>query len=139
MTELIGPDVRLLFVGISPASSTTVTRGPFGRRGNRFCPALFRAGITDRLIDASDGVAPSDRDHLLARGVGITSLVARATGSAAELGADELVAGAAALRGRGGKSAPADLGADMNTSAVGDARNSTHVHVGASPAADRSG
>lgn len=79
---------------------------PFRPPGNRFYPALFRAGIIDRLIDASGGYAEEDRSHLLARGIGITNLVARATARADELTAAELVAGADDLRRRVGALAP---------------------------------
>jgi TDG/mug DNA glycosylase family protein len=56
-----------------------------------------RAGITDHLIDASAGLAPADRDYLLRRGVGITSLVKRATASADEITPAELAEGAKTL------------------------------------------
>jgi double-stranded uracil-DNA glycosylase len=69
----------------------------FPRRGNRFYRALFEAGITGRLIDASSGFAPGDRDYLTGRGIGITALVSRATARAAELRPAELRAGAADL------------------------------------------
>jgi TDG/mug DNA glycosylase family protein len=61
---------------------------------------LFGAGIVDRLIDASAGLSPDDRAHLLGRGVGITNLVRRATAAADELAATELAAGARQLAGR---------------------------------------
>ena len=54
----------------------------FGRRGNRFYPALLRAGIVNHLIDASAGFAAKDRALLLERGIGITNLVAGATARA---------------------------------------------------------
>jgi double-stranded uracil-DNA glycosylase len=97
LPDLIAQGVRLLFVGINPGRRSVAVQGHFAPRGNRFYPALLRAGITDRLIDASAGLAPDDRDYLLRRGVGITSLVARATASAAELGPAELAEGARAL------------------------------------------
>ena len=50
LPDLIGPTVRLLFVGINPGLWTVATQSHFGRRGNRFYPALYRAGITDRII-----------------------------------------------------------------------------------------
>lgn len=93
LPDLIGPQTRLLFVGVNPGLSAVAVQAPFPLRGNRFYPALFRAGITDRLIDASAGFAPGDRDYLVDRGIGVTALVARATGSAAELGPAELRAG----------------------------------------------
>jgi TDG/mug DNA glycosylase family protein len=69
----------------------------FGRRGNRFYPALYRAGIVDRLIDASAGMKAEDEALLLERGIGITNLVAAATARADELTPAELTAGAAHL------------------------------------------
>jgi double-stranded uracil-DNA glycosylase len=95
--DLLGPDTRLLFVGINPGLWTAAAQAHFARRGNRFYPALFRAGIVDRLIDASGGYSGDDRKHLLDRGVGITNLVSRASARADELSADELRRGAAAL------------------------------------------
>ena len=97
LPDLIADGVRLLFVGVNPGLRSVAVQGHFAPRGNRFFPALLRAGITDHLIDASAGLTPGDRDYLLARGVGITSLVARATASADELGPAELTAGAKAL------------------------------------------
>ena len=100
LPDLIGEGVRLLFVGINPGLRSVAVQGHFAPRGNRFYPALLRAGITDHLIDASAGLAGRDRDYLLSRGVGITSLVARATASAGELGPAELTAGARILAGK---------------------------------------
>jgi TDG/mug DNA glycosylase family protein len=95
--DLLGPSTRLLFVGINPGLWTAAAQAHFARRGNRFYPALFRAGVVDRLIDASNGYADDDRRHLLERGVGITNIVARATARADELTSGELVRGAAEL------------------------------------------
>lgn len=52
------------------------------------------------MIDASDGFQPGDREHLIARGVGVTSLVAGATARADELSSEQLVEGAADLERR---------------------------------------
>src|SRR5271155_5522375 len=81
---LIDGGVRLLFVGINPGLRSVAVQGHFAPRGNRFYPALLRAGITDHLIDASAGLSADDRAHLLDRGTGITSPVARATATAAQ-------------------------------------------------------
>ena len=94
LPDLLGPHTRLLFVGVNPGLSAVAVQAPFPGRGNRFYPALFKAGITDRLIDASAGFAPGDRDYLADRGIGITALVSRATARAAELHPAELRAGA---------------------------------------------
>ena len=93
LPDLISHEVRLLFVGINPGLRSVAVQAHFAPRGNRFYPALFRAGITDRVIDASAGFATADREYLLHRGIGITGLVERATASAAELTAGELVKG----------------------------------------------
>lgn len=107
LPDLIGPGIRLLLVGINPGLQTVAVQAHFGRRGNRFYPALFHGGIVDRSIDASEGFDPDDRAHLIARGVGITSLVPTATRRADELSADELRAGAARLAGIAAKFRPA--------------------------------
>jgi TDG/mug DNA glycosylase family protein len=93
LPDLVSHDVRLLFVGINPGLRSVAVQAPFAPRGNRFYPALFQAGITDHLIDASAGFTDGDREYLLHRGIGITGLVERATASAAELTVDELVEG----------------------------------------------
>src|SRR4051794_39390694 len=94
LPDLLGPHTRLLFVGTNPGLSAAAIQAPFPGPSNRFFPALFRAGITDRLIDTSAGWRPGDKDYLAYRGVGITSLVPAATARADELSADELIAGA---------------------------------------------
>lgn len=95
--DLVGPDCALLFVGINPGLWTAATGAHFARPGNRFYPALFRAGIVDRRIDASGGMSDDDRDHLLRRGIGITNLVPRATARADELTDEELRKGGVRL------------------------------------------
>jgi TDG/mug DNA glycosylase family protein len=95
--DLVGPGLRLLFVGINPGLWSAATRSHFARPGNRFYPALFRAGITEYRIDAATGMSDADRCYLVQRGIGITNVVARATARADELGIEELRAGAAAL------------------------------------------
>ena len=97
LPDLLGPHVRLLFVGINPGLLTVAVQAHFARRGNRFYPALHRAGLIDRDIDASQGWRSDDLAHLLDRGLGITSLVARATARADQLGTAELTAGAVLL------------------------------------------
>jgi TDG/mug DNA glycosylase family protein len=97
LPDTVGPGLRLLLVGINPGLHTVAVQAPFARPGNRFYPALFLAGITDRVIDASAGLSEVDRAHLVARGVGMTSLVKTATRRADELSRAQLIEGAAAL------------------------------------------
>ena len=95
--DLLGEQTKLLFVGINPGLWTAAVQAHFAKRGNRFYPALYRAGITDRLIDAAGGYRPEDRAHLLERGIGITNVVPLASARADELTPDQLVAGGRSL------------------------------------------
>lgn len=98
--DLIGPGLRLLFVGINPGLWTAATQTHFAHPSNRFYPALHRAGLIEITIDPAAGMREPDRAHLLERGIGITNLVDGATARASELGADELRRGAERLVGR---------------------------------------
>ncbi len=91
--DLIGPDVRLLFVGINPGLWTAATQTHFAHPVNRFYPALHAAGILLEPIDPAAGMTDADRAAVTARGIGITNLVRRATARADELTPDELRAG----------------------------------------------
>jgi double-stranded uracil-DNA glycosylase len=91
--DLVGDDVKLLFVGINPGLWTAATQTHFAHPGNRFYPALRRAGIIDVDIDRARGMTDADRAAFVARGLGITNLVPRATARASELSPAELVAG----------------------------------------------
>lgn len=100
LPDLIPRPTRLLIVGINPGLLTVAVQAHFARRGNRFYPALFRAGITDHVIDASSGFDPADVRQLEDRGIGITCIVPGATARAAELAPAQLREGGAALRER---------------------------------------
>ncbi|MFG1993340.1 G/U mismatch-specific DNA glycosylase [Actinoplanes sp. NPDC048988] len=89
--DLIGPGLRVLFSGINPSLYSAATGHHFARPGNRFWPALYRSGFTDRLL------RPSEQFELPAMGLGITNVVARATARADELSPAELVEGGEAL------------------------------------------
>lgn len=132
LPDLIGPGIRLLLVGINPGLQTIAVQAHFGRRGNRFYPALFHGGIVDRSIDASAGFDPDDRAHLIARGVGITSLVPTATRRADELSADELRAGAVRLAGIAARFRPAAV-AMLGITAYRVAFDRRHAVVGRQP------
>ena len=81
--DLVGPGLRLLFVGINPGLWTAAT-------------GTWTAGGTPcrrSPIDRGSGMDDADRAHLIGRGIGITNLVARATAKASELSMEELRAG----------------------------------------------
>lgn len=96
--DLVGPGLRLLFVGINPGLWTAATRTHFAHPGNRFYPALLLAGVITREIDRGKGMTAADRAHLIDRGIGITNVVHRATAKASELNASELRTGGERLR-----------------------------------------
>jgi len=98
--DLVGPGVRLLFVGVNPGLWTAAAQAHFAHPGNRFWPALLRAGLVDHPIRAADGLDPDDARYLVERGIGITNLVNRATARANELTAEELRQGAEELTGK---------------------------------------
>jgi TDG/mug DNA glycosylase family protein len=88
--DLVGNDVRLLFVGINPGLWTAATQTHFAHPGNRFYPALLQAGLIGREVDRSAGFNDDDRAYLVAQGIAITNLVNRATVRASELTPAEL-------------------------------------------------
>jgi TDG/mug DNA glycosylase family protein len=92
--DLVAPGLRVLFCGINPGLYSGATGHHFARPGNRFWPALYRAGFSDRLLSAWE------EQRLLERGYGITNLVARATATADELTRAELMAGRGRLERR---------------------------------------
>lgn len=104
--DLIGPGVRLLFVGINPGLWTAAVNAHFARPGNRFWPALHLAGITPQRVDASRGMPPADREQLLEAGVGISNLVPFATARADELTAEQLHAAVHPLTALVGRTRP---------------------------------
>jgi TDG/mug DNA glycosylase family protein len=86
---VIAPGLRVLFCGINPGLYSGATGHHFARPGNRFWPALHRAGFTARQLH------PSEQRELLRAGFGVVNLVNRATATAAELEAEEFVAASA--------------------------------------------
>ena len=51
--DLLGPGLRLLFVGINPGLWTAATQTHFAHPANRFYPALLRAGIITQPVSPS--------------------------------------------------------------------------------------
>jgi TDG/mug DNA glycosylase family protein len=89
--DLLRPGLTVLFVGINPSLYSAAVGHHFARPGNRFWPALHAAGFTERQL------SPFEESLLVAAGYGVTNFVARATATAEELTADELLAGARVL------------------------------------------
>ncbi|MEP6706185.1 MAG: G/U mismatch-specific DNA glycosylase [Pyrinomonadaceae bacterium] len=92
ISDVIAPDLRVLFCGINPGLYSGATGHHFARPGNRFWPALLASGFTDRLL------SPAEKRELLKDGYGITNVIARTTASETDLRKDEYAIGARRLR-----------------------------------------
>jgi TDG/mug DNA glycosylase family protein len=92
LPDLVAPGLRVLLVGINPSLWSGWSGHHFGRPSNRLWTTLHEAGLTRRRL------APEDTAELLAAGIGITNLVARATARADELSDGEIRAGVPRLR-----------------------------------------
>lgn len=98
LPDLVADPLRLLFVGINPGLWTAAVGTHFARPGNRFWPAMFRAGITEAPVDASDGLTDDQRAELARAGIGITNICPVATARADELSRQQLADGGERLR-----------------------------------------
>ena len=87
MPDVIAPRLRVLFCGINPGLVSAETGRHFARPGNRFWPALHRAGFTPRQF------RPDEQGELLTLGLGITNVVDRPSARADELTKAEFGAG----------------------------------------------
>ena len=85
--DVIAPNLRVLFCGINPGLYTAAVGHHFARPGNRFWPALFKSGFTERLL------SPFEEHELLASRLGISNVVPHATATAAELTKEDFLAG----------------------------------------------
>ena len=88
---IVGPGMRVLFVGINPSLRSAEVGHHFARPGNRFWPTLQAAGFTPRRL------RPDEDRELPAYGIGVTNIAFRPTRAAAELTLAELRDGATAL------------------------------------------
>jgi TDG/mug DNA glycosylase family protein len=100
VADVIAADLKVLFCGINPGLYTAAIGHHFGRPGNRFWPALYASGITERLL------SPYDERELLPRGYGITNIVARASARADDLSEEELLEGARILERKAARYRP---------------------------------
>lgn len=87
--DVLPDELRLLFVGINPGLVSAATGRHFARPGNRFYPALRLADILPGDAVTPELAAPA----LMALGVGVTNIVARASARADELEDSELLEG----------------------------------------------
>jgi TDG/mug DNA glycosylase family protein len=92
LRDLVGKDVRVLFVGINPGIRSAAVGHHFAGHSNRFWKLLHDSGIVPEPIGAEDD------ERLPEWGFGITNLVARATPGIDTLRKEEYVAGERMLR-----------------------------------------
>ncbi len=92
LPDVIAKNLRVLFCGINPGLYTAAAGHHFARPGNRFWPALYKSGFTDRLL------SPFDERELLKAKLGITNVVSHATASASEVTKEDFVRGGRTLR-----------------------------------------
>jgi double-stranded uracil-DNA glycosylase len=88
---ILGPGLRVLFVGINPSLRSAEVGHHFARPGNRFWPTLHAAGFTPRRMH------PAEDAELPEHGIGVTNIASRPTRAADELTLEELRDGAADL------------------------------------------
>jgi len=124
--DLIAGDLKVLFCGINPSLYSAATGHHFARPGNRFWPALYAAGFTERLLK------PWEERLLLDSGLGITNLVSRATAAADELAPGELLRGRQSLKRKVGIYRPRCV-AVLGIGAFRLAFNSPRAMVGEQP------
>jgi TDG/mug DNA glycosylase family protein len=92
--DVLAPGLAVVFCGINPGLYSAAVGHHFARPGNRFWPALWRGGFTERQLH------PSEQRTLLAAGYGITNLVERSSARADELTDAELIAGGKMLEAK---------------------------------------
>jgi TDG/mug DNA glycosylase family protein len=92
--DVIARRLKVLFVGINPGLYSGAVGHHFARPGNRFWPALHKAGFTARQL------SPVEEQELLKHGYGITNIVNRSTAGATELDQQELKTGGLRLKAK---------------------------------------
>lgn len=126
LPDVIAPNLKVLLCGINPGLYTAAIGHHFGRPGNRFWPALYASGFTDRLL------SPYEEHELLPRGYGITNIVARASARADELTEAELLAGATILERKVSRYRP-QVVAFLGITAYRTAFERPHARLGLQP------
>ena len=77
--DIIGPNLKILFIGFNPGSRSAETGHHFAGYSNKFWKLLAAAALTTHQFK------PEEDRQLLALGLGITNIVARPTRTAAEI------------------------------------------------------
>src|SRR4051812_41124657 len=123
---ILGPSLRVLFVGINPSLYSAAVGHHFARPGNRFWPTLHAAGFTPRLL------SPYEDKTLLELGYGLTNIIDRATAGADDLDRAEYPAASKLLTRKLRKYQPKFL-AILGLGAYRHAFNSPDAQLGLQP------
>ena len=94
LPPIVAPNLQVLFVGINPGLRSWELGHNFAGKGNPFWRLLYAARLIDRPLTFAE------ERQLLAYGLGITNVCARASKTAAELTRAELAEGAKLLERR---------------------------------------
>src|SRR5204863_9817490 len=92
LKDRIGPDVRVLFVGINPGIRSAELGHHFAGYSNRFWKLLYES----RLV--TEPIGTEDDGRLPEWGFGVTNLIARPTPGIDTLTSEEYATGARTLR-----------------------------------------
>jgi TDG/mug DNA glycosylase family protein len=131
LRDRIGPNLRVLFVGINPGMRSAAVGHHFAGPSNRFWRLLHESGLVP------EPVTWSDDERLPGWGFGITNLVARATPGIGDLHASELVAGRRALEAKVRRYRPAIaalVGVTIYRALFPDVAGAAPVALGEAPA-----
>ena len=79
LQDILAPDLRCVLVGINPGIRSAEAGHHFANPRNDFWRLLADAGLTRRLLD------PSEEQHLLDDGLGVTNAARRVTRGSGEL------------------------------------------------------
>jgi TDG/mug DNA glycosylase family protein len=77
--DVLGPDLRIVFVGINPGRVSAAAGAHFANPRNDFWRLLHAAGLTSRLYE------PVEQSSLLGEGIGITNAAYRTTPGSGDL------------------------------------------------------
>ncbi|SPO02272.1 related to G/U mismatch-specific uracil DNA glycosylase [Cephalotrichum gorgonifer] len=92
LTDALGPDLLVLFVGLNPGVMTARTGHAYAHPSNSFWKLLFSSGVTPRLVSPTE-----DKQMPHEYALGLTNIVARPSRNGSELSKEEMDCGVGEL------------------------------------------
>ncbi len=102
--DVLGPDLRVVFVGINPGRVSAAAHAHFANPRNDFWRLLHAAGFTSRLYE------PEEQFALLEEGIGVTNAAQRTTPGSGDLRRADFAGSAERLEGIARELRPGWLG-----------------------------